>query len=75
MAQLVKHPTLGFGSGHDLTVVVLSPVVSSVLNIEPAWDSLSYSLSLSLSLVHALSLTKEQKKKKRKKENAEHGQH
>ena len=26
VAQLVKHPTLDFGSGHDLRVVRLSPV-------------------------------------------------
>lgn len=30
MAQSVEHPTLDFGTGHDL----------SVLSAEPAWDSL-----------------------------------
>ena len=40
MAQLVKLPTLDFGSGHDLRVVELSPTLDSVLGIESAWDSL-----------------------------------
>ena len=34
VAQMVKHPTLDFGAGHDLTVREI-----------PAWDSLSLSLS------------------------------
>ena len=41
MAQSVKHLTLGFSSGHDLRVMRLSPVSSSVLGMESAWDSLS----------------------------------
>lgn len=41
VAQLVKHPTLDFGSGHDLRVLRLSPVSGSALNGEPGWDSLS----------------------------------
>ena len=36
MAQWVKHPTLDFGSGHDLGVVRLSPASGSVLGVEPA---------------------------------------
>ena len=36
VAQLVKRPTLDFGSGHDLTVVQWSPMSGSVLNVEPA---------------------------------------
>ena len=41
MAQLVKHPTLDFGSGHDLTVPFMgAQSVQSLLGI----------LSLSLSL-------------------------
>ena len=36
MAQLIEHPTLDFGSGHDLRVVRLSPVLGSALGIEPA---------------------------------------
>ena len=32
MAQSVKHPTLGFGSGHDL-------IGLGADSAEPAWDS------------------------------------
>ena len=39
--QSVKHPTLDFGSGHDFRVVRLSPMLGSVLGMEPALDSLS----------------------------------
>ena len=58
MAQSVKHPTLDFSSGHDLTVMRLSPAFGPVLRVEPAWDSLSPSLStcLLLVLMSALSL-------------------
>ena len=42
-AQLVEHLTLDFSSGHDPRVVGLSPMLGSVLNIEPTWDSLSLS--------------------------------
>jgi len=38
VAQSVKHPTLDFASGHDLSVVKSSLTVGPVL---PAWDSLS----------------------------------
>ena len=47
---MVKRPTLGFSSGHDLMVRGIEP------SVEPAWDFLSPSLfalllfSLSLSL-------------------------
>ena len=34
MAQWVKHPTLGFTSGHDLRVMGSSPTLGSVLNGE-----------------------------------------
>ena len=51
--QLVKHPTLGFSSGHDFMVTESSPMSGSVLSAESAWDSLSLSapplLALSLS--------------------------
>ena len=49
MVQSVKHLTLGFGPGRDLTVhetelhVRLCPGPESA---EPAWDSLSFSLNL-----------------------------
>ena len=36
MAQLVKRPTLDFGSGHDLVVCEFKPLIGA----EPAWDSL-----------------------------------
>ena len=57
--QLVKHPTLDFSSGLDLTVREFKPQVRlCVDSVEPAWDSLPpptppqlvLSLSLSLSL-------------------------
>ena len=36
MDQLVKHPTLDFGSGHDLKVVRSRPMLGSVLGVELA---------------------------------------
>ena len=62
MAQLGKHSTLDFGSGHDLTVLGIKPYVRlHAGKVAPAWDSLSplsapapplltRSLALSLSL-------------------------
>ena len=51
VAQLVKHPTLGFGSHHDLTLVEIEPHIGLCAdNAEPAWDSLSPCLYASLSL-------------------------
>ena len=56
MAQLVERPTLGFHSGHDLTVLEFEPCVGlSTDGAEPAWDPLSPSLSAHPSLT-ALSL-------------------
>ena len=43
----VEHPTLDFNSGQDPRVVGLSPTSASVLSMESAWDSLSFSLSQS----------------------------
>lgn len=40
VAQLVKHPTLGFGSVHDLRAVRLSPAMGSTLGAEAAAESL-----------------------------------
>ena len=40
MAQLPKHPTRGFGSGHDFRVMRLSPTLGSTFSLESAWDSL-----------------------------------
>ena len=59
MAQLVKCPTLGFGSGHDLRVMGSSLEPGSLLSGESAQDSLSLTLPLSLSLpacMHSLCL-------------------
>ena len=36
VAQSVNWPALDFGSGHDLMVMGLSPVSSSVLSLDPA---------------------------------------
>ena len=59
MAQSVKHLTLDFDSGHDLTVRGFEPHIGLCADsAEPAWDFLS--LPLFLPLPHALS----QKKKK-----------
>ena len=42
MAQLVKWPTLDFGSGHDLTLCETEPQIGlSTDSTEPAWDSFS----------------------------------
>ena len=57
VAPSVKHPTLGFGSGHELVVVGLSPVLDSALSMESASDSLSLSLSFSLSFSLSLPLS------------------
>ena len=55
MAQLVKHLTLGFGSGHDLMVHGVEPCIRLCAdNAEPAWDSLF--ISLCPSPVYSLSL-------------------
>ena len=47
MAQSVKHLTLDFGSGHDLTVRGMEPCVGLCADsTEPAYGSLSTPLSL-----------------------------
>ena len=58
VAQWVKHPTLVFGSGHDLMVGGLEfRVWLCTDRTEPDWDSLFLLLSLPLSLhAHTLSL-------------------
>ena len=46
MTQLVKHPTLGFSSGHDLAVRGSEPCVGLYSdNAESAWNPLSLPLS------------------------------
>ena len=43
--QPVKHLTLDFGSGHDLTVHEFEPLIGlQADSAKPAWDSLSSSL-------------------------------
>ena len=59
MAQFIEHPTLDFGSGHDLRVVRLNLLLGSMLSMEPAWDSLSPSLCAPY--LHLLSLQKKKK--------------
>ena len=57
MAQLVKGLTLGLDSGHDLRIMGSwdrTPVSSSTLGGESAWDSLSLPLGLFLH-THSLS--------------------
>ena len=44
VVQSVKHPTLGFGSGHDLRVLGWSPMLGSLLSGES--DCLPLSLLL-----------------------------
>ena len=75
VAQSVKHPTLGFVSGHDLTVCGFETCVGlHTVSMEPAWDSLCPSLSLSappllaFSLSLPLSLSLKINKFKKKKE-------
>ena len=59
MAPPVKHPTLGFSSGHDLMALwVRAPGRALRDTVEPAWDSLSPVLSASIPLVLPLSLSK-----------------
>ena len=46
MAQSAECPTLGFGSGRDVTVCGLEPRVGLCTDsLEPAWDSLPLPLS------------------------------
>ena len=56
VGQSVKHPTLDFSSGHDLTVREFKPCIRLYAGgMEPAWDSLSPSICLSPA--HSLSLS------------------
>ena len=59
VAQSVKGLTLGFSSGHDLTVCVMGPHLGLCADsAEPAWDSLSLPLSASPPLMCSVSLSK-----------------
>ena len=67
MAQSVKHLTLDFGSGHDLTVPEIEPCIRLCADSsEPAWDSLSLSLSLCPFPTHVVSVKINLRKKKAK---------
>ena len=63
MAQLVKHPSLDFGSGHDLRVLGLSPASGSTLRGESE-DSFSLSLPLSPTPSTFSQIDKSKKKEK-----------
>ena len=59
VAQWVKLPTLGFGSGHDLQVGEFKPHLGLCIEREePAWDSFSPSLFDPLLLTLSISLSK-----------------
>ena len=57
MAQSVKRLTLGFSSGHDLTVHEFEPHVGSTLTVWNLLGSLSPSLLAPPLLICALSLS------------------
>ena len=69
MAQVGEHPTLDFGSGHDLTVHGIKPHMGLWTgSAEPAWDFLSPPLSLPLHCSCSLSLSLSKGRKKGRKE-------
>ena len=56
VAQSVKHRTLDFSLGHDLTICEFGPHVGLCTDhIEPAWDFVSPFFSAPPLLTHALS--------------------
>ena len=56
MAQSVKHPTLDFGSGHDVMVCEFESYVRHCADsLESAWDSLSASPVLMVTVAHSFS--------------------
>ena len=55
LRRSVKHPTLDFGSGHDLRVLESSPTSVSMLSGESAGDSFPLPLPL-FTLILSLSL-------------------
>ena len=69
MAQLVERPTLGLGSGHDLTVREFKPHVKSALTAQSLLEILSPSLSAPPLLALYLSQNKNKLKKKEKETN------
>ena len=70
MAQWVKHPTLNFGSGHNLTGCEFKPYVGLFTDSAgPAWDSPSLPFSAPFPLMLCLSQNKQTLKKKKDKQN------
>lgn len=69
VAQSVKHPTRGFGSGGDLSITRSSPGSGSALSMESAWDSLPLALCPSHLCLCALTLSQINKSVKKKKGN------
>ena len=68
VAQLVKYLTLDFGSGHDLTVMKLSPLFGLLAdNMDPAWDSLSLCFAPPLLMCFFFFYLDKNKKKFKKK--------
>ena len=58
MAQSVKHPTLDFSSGHDLTFREIEPHIGLCTDgLEHAWDFLSRSPSPLPPLIFLLCLS------------------
>ena len=46
VAQSVKRPTLGFSSGHDLSVLETEPCIGlHAGSVKPAWDSFSFPIT------------------------------
>ena len=70
MAQLVKCPALGFGSGHDLMVVRSSPALGSAPTARGLLGILSLPLS-SPPLLCSCSLSQNKSALKKKKEYTE----
>ena len=66
VAQLVKHGTLDFHSGHNLTVVTLSPTSPGFLHAEHG-ACFRFSLSLSLCFSPACTLSQKTKQKQANK--------
>ena len=65
VAQLVKCPTLGFRSGHDLPVREFKPPIWLCTDgVEPAWDSLFPSFSAPPLLALSLKINKTKLKKR-----------
>ena len=70
LGDLVKRPTLDFGSGCDLMVHGVEPRIRLCTDsVEPAWDSLSPCLSLLLPNSHSLPLKINLKKKEIRSSN------